>query len=306
MLKQFRKLVAGFQKAVTTRSTSPAGRKARLGIESLEDRSLMSVSPVASLSLAVQPSNTAIVIQPIRPPIFITMANLRNDAFNMTSLTNGTTHQLLIQTQTNTPYGTASFTGIWDGNKGGPGSPASGTLTYDASGNIHITFTFGNHSFAGTITGTPGAYHIDGEVTVPGGGGPGHVVGDQIRQMDNLVNTQFNMTSLDNGTTHQLLIQTETTSPYGTATFTGLWDNGKGGPGAPVTGTLSRNADGSIHIHFTWGNGTHTFDGTITVEYVGFTVLWHYHIDGEVTVQGGGGPGHVVGDAPVVVPVLNA
>jgi hypothetical protein len=298
MFRQFRKLVAGLQKAATTRSTSPAGRKARLGIESLEDRSLMSVSPVASLALAVQPSNTAIVQQPLRPPIVIPMANLQNVAFNMTSLTNGTTHQLLIQTQTDNSSGGATFTGLWDGNKGGPGAPASGTLTYDASGNIHITFTFGTHSFAGTISGTPGHYHIDGQVTVPGGGGPGHVVGDEAQPMANLQNVLFNMVSLTNGTKHQLLIQTQTDNPYGSATFTGTW-SGQYGGSSPVTGTLTHDASGNIHIHFTWGNGTHSFDGTISVVYQPNTVIWHYHIDGQVTVQGGGGPGHVVGNGPL-------
>jgi hypothetical protein len=234
------------------------------------------------------------------------MANLVNVAFNMVSLDNGTTHQLLIQTQTNTPYGTATFTGLWDGNKGGPGVPASGTLTYDASGNIHITFTFGNHSFVGTISGAPGAYHIDGQVTVPGGGGPGHVVGDEAQAIANLQGVLFSMTSLDNGTKHQLLIQTQTNSPYGTATFTGTW-SGQNGGSSPVTGTLTHDANGNIHITFSWGNGTHSFDGTISVVHVGFiTALWHYHIDGQVTVQGGGGPGHVVGDAPINFLVFNA
>src|SRR5260370_29446060 len=98
MLQQFRQLGAGFQKAVTTRSSSPIGSRARLGLESLEDRSLMSISPVSSLSLAVQSPNTAVVqtistsnlqntiVQPLH---FLTMANLRNVAFNMPSLDNG-------------------------------------------------------------------------------------------------------------------------------------------------------------------------------------------------------------------------
>jgi hypothetical protein len=59
----------------------------------------------------------------------------------------------------------------------------------DANGNVHIVVSWngngttpnptGDHVFEATITGNAGSFHIDGQVTVAGGGGPGHVVGDQ-------------------------------------------------------------------------------------------------------------------------------
>jgi hypothetical protein len=213
----------------------------------------------------------------------------------------GQEHVVQITSQTNQGFfgHSATFTGLW-GNGSNAGTPVTGTLNYNLDGSIHIHFSWANgtHTFDGTITGTVGHYHIDGNVTVNGGGGPGHIIGNEVPP--NFAGIVFNMTSLTNGTTHQLQIQTQTDLSNGTATFTGVWDGNKGGPGSPVTGTLSFDAQGKIHIHFTFGNGTHSFDGTITPGFLG-----SWHIDGYVTVTGGGGPGHVVGNSPFHFPILN-
>jgi hypothetical protein len=84
----------------------------------------------------------------------------------------GTAHQLQIQTQTANPDGTATFTGVWNGEVG------TGTLAYDATGNIHITFSSADYTFDGTISGAAGAYQIDGTVALPGVD-PLHVAGAQ-------------------------------------------------------------------------------------------------------------------------------
>jgi hypothetical protein len=220
------------------------------------------------------------------------MTNFNGVTFDMASTSNGSNHVLQITSQTDVGlfHHSATFNGIW-GPQVGSGTAVTGTLHYDVNGNVHIQFTWGNgtHSFDGTITGTVGHYHIDGNVTVTGGGGPGHVVGNEVPP--NFTGIVFNMKSLTNGTTHQLVIQTQVDNADGTATITGLWDANKGGPGAAVSGTLSFDASGQIHISFTFGN--HSFDGTITRG-----ILGSWHIDGNVTVPGGGGPGHVVGNSP--------
>jgi hypothetical protein len=111
------------------------------------------------------------------------MADLTGVSFSLTSLKNGSTHSVVIQTQTNSgDYfdPTATFTGTWDGQA------MTGTLQYDAYDNIHILFSWMGggggpaHSFYGTISKGFLGYQIDGVVTVLGSaGGPGHCVGNQ-------------------------------------------------------------------------------------------------------------------------------
>jgi uncharacterized delta-60 repeat protein len=94
---------------------------------------------------------------------------------SLTSLDNGTTHAVVIQSQADNGDGTATITGIWDG-----GAMMTGTVQYDADGNIHILFYWTSHTFYGTLSGDAGAYQLDGMVIVLGGGGPGHCVGSQV------------------------------------------------------------------------------------------------------------------------------
>jgi hypothetical protein len=110
----------------------------------------------------------------------------------------------------------------------------------------------------------------------------------------------FRMTD-SNGHTHTLSITKQIDYPNDTATFTGIWADGSGTKSEPLTtGMIWANPDGSLGIQFTWNGpnaakGQHTFNGTLTLDPL---TPW-YNIEGNVTVQGGGGPGHLVGnDAP--------
>ena len=93
--------------------------------------------------------------------------------FSLTSLDNGSTHWVVIQGQSDNGDGTATITGTWDGQA------LTGTVQYDANGNIHIVFQWmGGHSGpVHTFYGTTDGYSLDGMVNVLGGGGPGHCVG---------------------------------------------------------------------------------------------------------------------------------
>jgi hypothetical protein len=55
----------------------------------------------------------------------------------------------------------------------------TGTVQYDADGNIHIVFTWtgGNGGRVHTFYGTTDGYSLAGMVNVLGGGGPGHCIG---------------------------------------------------------------------------------------------------------------------------------
>ena len=63
----------------------------------------------------------------------------------------GAAHQLLIQSQAAQPDGSATFTAVWDGQS------VTGTLAYDAAGNLDLTFNAADgSSFAGTVSGQIG------------------------------------------------------------------------------------------------------------------------------------------------------
>jgi hypothetical protein len=87
------------------------------------------------------------------------------------ALTNdsGAAYQLQIQTQTAQPDGTATFTGLFDGFSSHVAPEVAGTLSQDDAGNIHIIFDCAHgYVFEGTISGVPGAYHLDGSLTAAG------------------------------------------------------------------------------------------------------------------------------------------
>jgi hypothetical protein len=75
----------------------------------------------------------------------------------------GAAHQLQITDQSAQPDGTATFNGVWDGQS------VAGTLAYDAAGNVQIVFSADNGICDATIAGNPGAFQIDGSLTMPGG-----------------------------------------------------------------------------------------------------------------------------------------
>jgi hypothetical protein len=237
------------------------------------------------------------------------MQDLTGVSFTMTSLDNGTTHQLLIQTQADQPDGTATFTGQWDAANPNGAKPVTGTLAYDANGNITITFSWdgantGDHTFAGTISNLAGPYHIDGNVTVADGSGPGHVVGDQdqaqpvvVTPVADLTNVSFTVTSDDGTVTHQVVIQVQAAQADGSATFTGQMDPANAGGGLAVTGTLTYDAAGNIHLTFSAADGS-TFDGTIS------GAAGAYHLDGTLTPGDGSSPVHLAGDQDQPQPVV--
>lgn len=136
-----------------------------------------------------------------------------------------------------------------------------------------------------------------------------------LAQPLDLTNASFSLTVPDTGETHQLEILSQTTgiyvrpqlpdavmnpvvrpqspnAPEQAVTFTGLWDPANGG--FQVTGTLSHDVAGNMHIHFTWGSfddGTyHSFDGTLS------GVVGSYHIDAITIARPGGDPVHLIGD----------
>jgi hypothetical protein len=107
--------------------------------------------------------------------------NLGGVTFQMKSQTNGGSgYTLLVGQQTDQPWYSASFTGLWSGH-----AQVTGTLWVISDNSIGIRANWGggqgkNHTLTGTITGQFGSYHIEADVTEDGGGGPGHLSGNQV------------------------------------------------------------------------------------------------------------------------------
>jgi hypothetical protein len=210
------------------------------------------------------------------------MADLTNVAFSLTSLDTGETHQLLILTQTGDSAVSAqapgavqdpavrpespgaaqagvTFTAVWDPN--GDDLQATGTLSYDAAGNVQIQFSWVSpqdgtlHAFAGAVTGAAGSYHIEGTTYVRSTGESHDMVGDQ-RVVADFTNVTFAMTD-DNGTAHQLLIQAQSPQADGSATFTGICDGQFG------NGSIFYDAAGTLHLWFV-GEDSSTVDSIIS------------------------------------------
>ncbi len=229
------------------------------------------------------------------------ITSLAGDTFYMQSASNHTQHTLGILKQTdltsiiivprigNKGGGidfiySATFTGTWDGV-----AVSGGKLTWDAQNNVmDISFTWGGgtHSFtAGKVLLNQGAgsYGITGTVKVQGGGGPGAVQGNEVPFME----VTFHLVD-QGGTPHTLVIQSQTNLSTGVTNFNGTWDGPNSG-----TGTLTVNASGIVTMKFSWEGGadkSHKLTATLTPEHGGL-----YELYGNVTVQGGGGPGTVSG-----------
>jgi hypothetical protein len=118
--------------------------------------------------------------------------NLQGVSFNLTSSNGKPAHTFVIQSECWHADGSASITGTWSG-EGGTVHQVTGGLAFDAQGNIAINFSWTNgqgsmNSLQGTITrvytaysnilALPPVWHLEGDVTSPTGGGPGHVSGN--------------------------------------------------------------------------------------------------------------------------------
>jgi hypothetical protein len=146
----------------------------------MEDRCLMSAYSLLSSSVysAAQYLHVA--------PVITDVPNLQGVDFHLISSNGKPPHDLSIQTEVWQADGSAVITGTWSG---GSSHAFSGTLSYDAQGNLHICVSWtggaGQNYLDGTITRNSSPYifgsqwHLDGNVIASGaGGGPGHVSGN--------------------------------------------------------------------------------------------------------------------------------
>jgi hypothetical protein len=116
--------------------------------------------------------------------------NLQGYTFYLNSTNGKPSHTLIIKTEAYNRFGSASFTGTWQGD--GPNAKTvSGTLVYAANSttvvNIHFSWTNGSggqNSFSGSATPVQNrisvfsaGYYLTGNVSSSTGGGPGMVSG---------------------------------------------------------------------------------------------------------------------------------
>ena len=99
---------------------------------------------------------------------------------------------------------------------------------------------------------------------------------------------------------HTLVINSETYSWFGSASFTGTWQ-GDGPNGKPVSGTLAFAANSTtvVNVNFSWTNGSggqNSFSGSATPVHNRISIFSAgYYLTGNVTSSTGGGPGMVSG-----------
>lgn len=174
------------------RKATRTPRRVVLGLEVLEGRALPSVSPIFTFAAPTQ-------VAQMPPPQVVDVPNLQGYSFHLISSNGKPAHDLVIQSETYNADGSASFTGTWAGEgPNGTGTPkpiSNGTLKYDATGNILLSFSWtngsgGQNTFSGVLTrintGPMAAvtyfgahYHLEGDVTASTpGDGPGHISGD--------------------------------------------------------------------------------------------------------------------------------
>ena len=120
----------------------------------------------------------------------VRVPDLRGYTFYLNSTNGKPAHTLVVKSETYNRFGSASFTGTWQGD--GPNSKTvSGTLVFAANShtvvNVNFSWTNGNNgqnSFSGSLTPVhnrisvlSAAYYLTGNVTSSTGGGPGMVSG---------------------------------------------------------------------------------------------------------------------------------
>jgi hypothetical protein len=176
-------------------SSKPAAasrsRSVSLRLEALEDR--LTPSTVAATPDVMPINNPGAPTQIQRiiyQPAVVDVPNLQGLTFHLVSSTMGKpAHDLHIQSETYNANGSASFTGTWTGdNSSGKGTPkpVTGSLSFDSSGNMILSFSWmngsgGQNSFSGVLTRANTAYtgyYLEGNVMASSpSDGPGHVSG---------------------------------------------------------------------------------------------------------------------------------
>jgi hypothetical protein len=186
MRNLFRTLAAAISGSARTGKALQTTRRAPLDLEVLGERTLLSASPIHAI--AVHAPIAQLHIIPL--PHLARVPNLKGYSFYLTSNNGKPAHTLVIKTESYNWFGSASFTGTWQGD--GPNSKTvSGTLVFAAHSHtvVNVNFSWtngqgGQNSFSGTATPVhnrisifSGAYYLTGTVTSSTGGGPGMVSG---------------------------------------------------------------------------------------------------------------------------------
>jgi hypothetical protein len=186
MSNLFRAIATAISGPRRTRKLPKTNRRAPLNLEVLGERTLLSVSPIHAV--AVHP--TLVLRHPIPLPHVARVPNLEGYTFHLNSTNGKPAHTLVIKTESYNWFGSASFTGTWQGD--GPNSKTvSGTLVFAANSHnvVNVNFSWtngssGQNSFSGSLTQVhnrisvySAAYFLSGNVTSSTGGGPGMVSG---------------------------------------------------------------------------------------------------------------------------------
>jgi hypothetical protein len=192
MRNLFRTIGNAISGPARTRKVRQTTRRVGLNVENLGERIVMSVSPIHAIAV-----HTPVVEWypiPIRLPIPIPhrvdVPDLQGYTFDLTSGSGKPAHTLVIKTESYNWFGSATFTGTWQGD--GPNAKTvSGTLVFAPNSttvtNVNFSWTNGNggrNSFSGTLTRVykrilvySADYYLTGKVTSSTGGGPGMVSG---------------------------------------------------------------------------------------------------------------------------------
>jgi hypothetical protein len=166
--------------------TRKAPRRVPVDLEVLGARTLLSVSPIHAVAI-----HTPIAQLHIIPlPHVVRVPDVRGYTFQLNSTNGKPAHTLVIKSETYNRFGSASFTGTWQGD--GPNSKTvSGTLAFVANSHtvVNVNFSWtngsgGQNSFSGSLTPVhnritvlSAGYYLTGNVTSSTGGGPGMVSG---------------------------------------------------------------------------------------------------------------------------------
>jgi hypothetical protein len=182
----FRTIAAAIPGPSRTRKVPKTDRRAPVNLEVLGERTLLSVSPIHAVA-----AQSALVFRyPFPLPHLARVPNVQGYTFHLTSTNGKPAHTLVIKTETYNWFGSAFFTGTWQGD--GPNSKTvSGTLVFAANSHtvVNVNFSWtngsgGQNSFSGTLTPVhnrisvfSAGYFLSGNVTSSTGGGPGMVSG---------------------------------------------------------------------------------------------------------------------------------